>query len=258
MSGGGYEDMNEFASLPQRLTFNLQSFSKVASAEAFTDDEDLLCKSAPRAWRWGRIAKEFPIFYPPLIFPDGSDPPNGTVHGKMNTAYDRNIINNPEFWKLSDGGKEPNFKPLEGIPELDLGPRIQPRAAGENLTELEHGDVFKYAAIARLFRGQYSTTNSSLAHDSAESRCRHAAFVGPDWINTFEGKYCDLEARRVFDFCETQEQELCWDDVEQEIRGERPSGSSFLLDLWSNGDSEQKPAPFKKLTSHFDHFDHFD
>jgi hypothetical protein len=146
----------------------------------------------------------------------------------QNTLYQGDIVKNQKMWFVTTWNKKEKKRKLTPLgnvmPELrnggDLVAREEEALPQSNNTNTNHYG-FDYGSMSSMFRGLYSITNSTDPQDTAEFKCAQQNFVGPDWYNEQQGRYCDLESRRVFPTCEGEEQGTCWDPMATEIRGER-------------------------------------
>ncbi|KPI34332.1 uncharacterized protein AB675_7429 [Cyphellophora attinorum] len=197
----------------------------------------------------------------------------------QNQLYRGDIVKNQKFWFVTtwnEKEKKRKLTPLGNVmPELknggDLKAKREDGGEGEylpfnNTNTNQYG--FDYGRMSSMFRGLYSITNSTEPEDTAEFKCAQRNFVGPDWYNEWEGRYCDLESRRVFPTCGGEEQGMCWDPMATEIRGAREvmepvadwsglvakrDGLTTLVGVAATK-SVSAAAPFKTLSAVYGYF----
>lgn len=229
------------------LQVHLASFRTNASALAYEADEDLLCRSIPRAmaaFTRGGKHKEYqavPFFSPPVDAPPESAEAD-VAAGKLDPAkiLDKDTSINPANWRwnyspalhchkemschFKGGGADRDYtKPFPAhdrviqqnnarLDRIDFGPGIVTRP-----------DVFKRAAyephaITLKSRDEYILSSSSDIRMSALDACSRNNIVGKDIANSLEQLYCDLETRTLFPFCQKEGEIECFDLVAKQVR----------------------------------------
>lgn len=184
------------------LNIHIRDFTADADImQQYTDNQARLCQNSARMTFQSGVIADFvpPFFKPPLTYTRAGDP--GTSSG---------------------GGL---VKPDQGIDRARRGystnaPKI-PQKRGLRFDRRGDGNS-TFAGVKNNRPSRLVISN--LGH-SAKEVCEHHMSLGPDFVSTTEGIYCDMEHAKWWPLCKDDEEALCFDLEKQSLRG---SGRDLL------------------------------
>ena len=215
--GGTWNPSEHFA---QSVNFHIPDFDGQPDViSAYQENRDLLCNSEGRMQAHPWWPETISIFKPPLSYGNnGSDLP-GVSHEKNN--LDPKVViddfvgankwaqssGNPHF--LVDYDEHPN---TNDNTNYDRKRRLAARESSGGPTE----------KLWALFESDDLTL-------SADYVCSQPNVFGPHYANAHERKFCNLDDRTVWPFCDDTHTTNCFDTVSHTLWGNTspPANSSF-------------------------------
>ena len=186
----------------QGFSFHVPDFgSNQVRAMGYQEDPATMCESKPRFHLWGSdLTSEkqcIPVFSPPLAYqPDGSDP------------IDTSLI-------LVDG--KVTCSPGPGVP---MHPQINAPMNASKTMQTESNGVKRRKKIRRSYQTCSDSSvviSDHIAH-SAQEVCDSATSMGPDFVSTMEGLYCDMCTHTIYDICTSNVTSGCFDMSSQALK----------------------------------------
>jgi hypothetical protein len=113
----------------------------------------------------------------------------------------------------------------------DLGEEEEDIAADSAVGKVQPRELSRQHKLAQ-FAAQWTHWTDPREEYSAVQNCQQDGVIGPDIANSHERKYCRLEDQKVFAYCETDQDNDCFNFEAGQVR---PAGSVKLRSL-SEGD----------------------
>jgi hypothetical protein len=170
------------------------------------------------------------IFLPPLIYegPNANNVnPDFVINGKATFGKDKGPVEPQKGWK----------KRQSAVNE-----------ASDNVTVVT-------TKRKRPQMNWWTTTNSTQERFTATYVCAQPNYFGPHYVNTREGKFCDMGNKALYDLCKEGAKANCFDTATETLYGEAPT-----LDTRANGAEVEigKEAPAMLKLSGFRDMNHVD
>ena len=207
----------------QGFSFHVPDFgSNQARAMGYQEDPATMCESKPRFHLWGSdLTSEkqcIPVFDPPLAYQsDGSDPADTSlilVNGKVTCS------------------------PGPGVP---MHPQINAPMNASQMLQTESNGAKRRSNIRR---GNQACGGSSVvisdhnAH-SAQEVCDSPTSMGPDFVSTNEGLFCDMCTHTIYDVCTLTTTSGCFDLSSQVLK---PGANLYRRDLSTLRNADHQPG----------------
>lgn len=179
----------------QGFSFHVPDFgSNQVRAMGYQENPATMCESRPRFHLWGSdLTSEkqcIPVFSPPLAYQsDGSDP------------VDTSLI-------LVNGSV--SCSPGPGIP---MHPQLNAPLNESQIMPNESNGAKRKAKIRRSNQacGDNRIVISDHKAHSAQEVCDSDTSIGPDFVSTNEGLYCDMCTHTIYDICSGNATSECFD-----------------------------------------------
>ncbi|KAF6224734.1 hypothetical protein HO133_009927 [Letharia lupina] len=200
---------DEFA---QGFSIHVPDFgSNQVRAMGYQENPATMCESKPRFHLWGSdLTSEkqcIPVFSPPLAYQsDGSDP------------VDTSLI-------LVDGSV--SCTPGPGVP---MHAQINAPMNASQMLGTESNGAKRRSKIRRSNQacGDSSVVISDHIAHSAQEVCDSTTSMGPDFVSTQEGLYCDMCTHTIYNVCTSNMTSGCFDVSSQTLK---PGASLHPRDL---------------------------
>lgn len=89
----------------------------------------------------------------------------------------------------------------------------------------------QYRRLRRQMADDDRLVKSTKAVHSATTLCEAAKSVGPDFVSLDEKKFCEMESKTLYDFCDEAEVgDECWDDEHNVLTNKSAGVSAFAAD----------------------------
>jgi hypothetical protein len=201
---------NSYSAKPKAVSFHFDDLnSRNETLEAYTNNTDLVCKSAARMNRYyGANPDDIPFFYPIL---DYGKP--GDNRGNKSDYLDpkRVLDSEQDYWPLTYGRKKhggsqkpDEFKHFNST-KYDIS-QVSPDEIGGLRRREARAEMH-----SRKFAGQYVVSNRTEWFYTATKICNDKAAWGPHWLSTSEGKFCNMADRTLWDLCSQTQRDGCFD-----------------------------------------------
>ena len=175
----------------QGLGLHINDFAATKErAEQYNDDNDLMCKAAPRLRMYTAMNDKDPIpfFSPPLEY-------NTTGLVDVDPA----VVMDKSHWALPNDG--PNIK--KSVVDADQAP-IPSRRLLRRQQRPQNGFTQPSQFDDKLIL-------SSSKHHSAKMLCESPTSVGPDFVSLDEQLFCDMHLKKTWQLCGAGNATGCFD-----------------------------------------------
>jgi len=190
----------------QGFSMHIIDFSKVteAQAQAYNNNFNLMCDSAPRFSAWTTMLPDIspPVFIPSLRYnADGTDldASKVLVPGVDKTDYGHITI---------DKTGQPIHPVRLPTPENPVIPPDHPSKRSE----------MKMSSI-RPKSMHHTLISSRHPEHSAKHLCDNANSWGPDVVSETEGLFCDMDKKQLWPLCKKKSQMSCFNTETNMMRG---------------------------------------
>ena len=165
-------------------------------AEQYNENDDLMCKAAPRLRMYTDMSDEDPIpfFSPPLEY-------NST--GEVDV--DPRIVMDKSHWSLPNEG--PNIK--KSVVDADQAP-IPSRRLLRRQQRPQKGVQQPSSFDDKLIL-------SDSKHHSAKMLCESLTSVGPDFVSLDEHLFCDMHIKKIWPLCGAGNTTGCFDQKSYKV-----------------------------------------
>ena len=186
----------------QGFSFHVPDFgSNQVRAMGYQENPATMCESKPRFHLWGSdLTSEkqcIPVFSPPLAYqPDGSDPVDTSL-----TLVDGKVTCSPG-------------------PGLPMHPQTNAPMNASNTMQTESDGIRRRTKIRRSYQtcSDSSVVISDHITHSAQEVCDSTTSMGPDFVSTTEGLYCDMCTHTIYDVCTSNVTSGCFDMSSQALK----------------------------------------
>ena len=203
----------------QGLGMHISDFTATQErAEQYDNNNDLMCKAAPRLRMYTHMTDKDPIpfFSPPLEY---------ETPGLVDK--DPAVVLDKSHWSLPKDG--PNIK--KSVVDADQAPPPSSRSLLRRQQRPQQGGNHTFSFDEKLI-----VSNSK--HHSAKLLCESPASVGPDFVSLDEQLFCDMQVKKTWQLCGAGKTSSCFDTKSYKVVTGAGNGNGTMF----HGDAEEMVA----------------
>jgi hypothetical protein len=181
------------------ISLHLPSFIATDErAESMTKDKDLWCNVAPRLKFYDDLSRESAV---PVFKPYPEFEPTTLLDKDPAATKDSKNWFTPE-WALDKKGRKKDKRSIDDLDEVSVNGTHAELQAGQRKVN---------------FQGQLNKSGNQW--HSAKELCESSTSMGPDFVSTKEGVFCDMDHKRAWPLCSATITNGCFDNDNNKMVG---------------------------------------